>query len=131
LVPRWLAPPGAAGAGVRRALWLIAALACLAPWFGRPALVWLVNAGSLGVIVAYGLVALAFVRLRARAPELPRPYRVPGGTWCGWTAFALALLLALLYLPPSPSALAWPEEWLICGLWVAAGVLLYRRQART
>jgi len=131
LLPGWLAPRAHGAPNLAPALWAICALSCLAPWFGRPALVWLVDAGSLGVIVAYALVALAFVRLRQHQPDLPRPYRVPGGVACGWLAFGLSLLLAALYLPPSPSALVWPQEWILCGAWAAAGIALYRRAAGT
>ncbi|MGY8795589.1 MAG: amino acid permease, partial [Woeseiales bacterium] len=35
-----------------RAVMLIGALSILAPLFGRPALVWLVDAGGLGIVVA-------------------------------------------------------------------------------
>ena len=55
---------------------------------------------------------------------------MPAGAACGWLAFGLALALAALYLPPSPSALVWPQEWLLCGAWALAGVVLYRRAVR-
>ncbi|WP_206045416.1 APC family permease [Oceanicoccus sagamiensis] len=61
------------------AILLIGALCCLAPFFGRTMLVWLVDAGSFSVVIAYGLVALSFLVLRAREPDMPRPYRVYGG----------------------------------------------------
>lgn len=131
LLPAWLAPRDRGASNLAPALWAICAVSCLAPWFGRPALVWLVDAGSLGVIVAYALVALAFVRLRQREPAMPRPYRVTGGVTCGWLAFGLSLLLAALYLPPSPGALIWPQEWLLCGVWTVAGIILYRHSAPT
>lgn len=130
LLPDWLAGDGQPDKAIARALWTICALSCIAPWFGRAALVWLVDAGSLAVVVAYALVALAFVVLRRREPGMPRPYRVPGGSLCGWLAFALSLGLAALYLPASPSALVWPQEWLICGVWLVAGGVLYRLRRR-
>lgn len=126
MLPRPLGVLHARHATPARALWVICAVSCLAALFGRPALVWLVDAGSLGVIVAYAVVALAFVALRRREPALARPYRVPGGETCGWVAFLLALAIGSLYLPWSPAALVWPEEWLICGLWAVAGALLFR-----
>ncbi|MGE0486924.1 MAG: APC family permease [Gammaproteobacteria bacterium] len=130
-LPRWLAGGGAAEAGApRRALWVICGLSCLAPWFGRPALVWLVDAGSVGVIVAYAIVALAFLRLRAREPDMPRPYRVPYGQWVGRAAFVLAVAIGLLYLPWSPSALRWPEEWLVCLTWVVLGFAFHLARQR-
>ncbi len=106
-------------------LWCICAVSCLAPWFGRPALVWLIDAGSLGVIIAYAIVALAFLVLRKKEPSLPRPYRVRFGTAVGVLAFVLALGIIGLYLPGSPGALIWPQEWVICGVWVAIGLVLY------
>jgi basic amino acid/polyamine antiporter, APA family len=128
-LPRWIA--GDAEDGPRRALWAICVASCFAPWFGRPALVWLVDAGSVGVIVAYAVVALAFLRLRQVEPELARPYRVRHGLLVGRAAFVLALTIGALYLPWSPSALEWPEEWLICILWalLGAGLFHYTRRA--
>jgi amino acid transporter len=38
------------------------------------------------------LISAAFLRLRAARPDLPRPYRVPGG-WCGALTASLPLLL--------------------------------------
>ncbi|MEQ8230089.1 MAG: APC family permease [Gammaproteobacteria bacterium] len=123
-LPAWLAG-GPAHAAPARALWLICAVSCLAPWFGRPALVWLVDAGSVGVIVAYAVVALAFLVLRRREPGLVRPYRVPCGEIVAGAALILALAIGALYLPWSPSALVWPQEWAICGAWGVAGAVLY------
>ncbi|MEQ8660600.1 MAG: amino acid permease, partial [Gammaproteobacteria bacterium] len=128
-LPAWIGGGGAHGAPAR-ALWLICAVSCLAPWFGRPALVWLVDAGSVGVIVAYAVVALAFLVLRHREPHLARPYRVPAGGIVGGSALVMALAIGALYLPWSPSALVWPQEWLICGAWAGAGVALYASRRR-
>lgn len=106
------------------AIALVGGLSLLAPCFGRPALVWLVNAGGLGIVVAYATVALAFLVLRRREPELERPYRVPAGRLVGASALLLSLLLIGLYLPGSPAALRWPEEWAIVALWAALGAAL-------
>ena len=64
------------------ALMAVGLLTCISPWFGRPVLIWLLNVGSFGVIVAYIFVALSFLALRRREPQLARPYRVPGGGRC-------------------------------------------------
>jgi amino acid transporter len=99
------------------AIILVGALAVVAPLFGRRTLIWLVDAGGFGIVTAYALVALSFIVLRRREPEMPRPYRVLNGKVVGPAAFILSLGMASLYLPWSPSALVWPEEWLIllCG----------------
>lgn len=107
------------------ALLAIGALVCIAPWFGRPILVWLINAGSFGVIIAYMIVAVSFLVLRRREPDMPRPYRVRHGALVGGVAFALSAALMLLYLPSGPAGLAWPHEWGICLAWAVTGGALY------
>ena len=103
---------------------VLTAITAVAPFFGRPALVWLVDAGSLATVVAYLLVAAAFLVIRRRHPGLPRPYRVPAPGVVGWLAVAATVFFVLLYLPGSPSALVWPEEWAIVLLWTACGAAL-------
>ena len=103
---------------------VLTAITAIAPFFGRPALVWLVDAGSLATVVAYLMVAAAFLVIRRRHPDLPRPYRVAAPAVVGWLAVATTVFFILLYLPGSPSALAWPEEWAIVLLWLGLGVVL-------
>jgi amino acid transporter len=93
--------------------------------FGRPALVWLVNAGGLGIVVAYAFVAWSFLALRKNEPELARPYQAPLGKVTGYAALVLSIGLIFLYLPGSPSALVWPQEWGIILFWVVLGLGLY------
>jgi len=131
MFPAWFATLHKKHGSPARALWLICAVSCIAPWFGRPVLMWLLNAGSLGVVIAYATVALAFLALRRNEPDLQRPYRVPYGKVCGATAFVVACTIGSLYLPWSPVALAWPEEWLICGVWSLCGVAVYLSRTKT
>ena len=96
----------------------------LAPFFGRPALVWLVDAGSFATVVAYLLVAASFLIIRRRHPGLRRPYRTPAPLVVGWLAVLATAFFIVLYLPGSPSALVWPEEWVIVLAWGGLGALL-------
>jgi amino acid transporter len=108
-----------------RAVLLIGALSVLAPFFGRPALVWLVDAGGLGIVIAYAFVAWSFLVLRKREPDMERPYKVRGGRMVGRIALVLSLAIAVLYLPGSPAALVWPYEWMIFLGWALFGVVMY------
>lgn len=103
----------------------ITACALAAPFLGRSALVWVANAASLGVVVAYFLVSVSFVLLRKQEPEMPRPYRVRNGRFVGHSALVITFGFILLYMPFSPSALVWPYEWGIVLAWVALGVVAY------
>ncbi|OHV08926.1 APC family permease [Kushneria phosphatilytica] len=106
------------------AILLIGALSTIAPFLGRPALVWLVDAGGLGIVIAYLMVALSFLVLRHREPSMSRPFLVGRGKWVGGISVALALGMVCLYLPGSPSALT-GTEWVIFGLWMLAGLAMY------
>ena len=108
------------------AVLLIGVLSVMAPLFGRPALVWLVDAGGLGIVIAYAFVAWSFLVLRKREPEMPRPYVVRHGRLIGTVALVLSLGIAALYFPGSPAALVWPYEWLIVIAWVVLGAFMLR-----
>jgi APA family basic amino acid/polyamine antiporter len=107
-----------------RAILLIGCLSVLAPLFGRPALVWLVDAGGFGVVIAYAMVAWSFLILRRNEPDMPRPYKVRHGKLVGILALVFSLALCSLYLPWSPAALVWPAEWAIVFFWCAIGAVL-------
>lgn len=103
------------------AILLISALSAIAPLFGRSALGWVVNAGGFGIVFAYLFVAAAFIKLRLTEPALERPYRAPGGIIAGWVALILGAGMIMLYLPFSPSALIWPQEWGMLLAWALLG----------
>ena len=113
------------------AIAVIGALSIFAPLLGRSALVWVVNAGAFGIVIAYLFVAASFIALRLREPTLERPYKAPMGMGVGVIAIILSVALILLYLPPSPAALAWPQEWGLVGVWtlIWVDVLVYVRAA--
>ena len=58
------------------ALYLIGALSVLAPFCGRKMLVWIVDAGNFGCCLAYCMVAISFIILRKKEPDMARPYKV-------------------------------------------------------
>ena len=100
-------------------------IACISPLFGRTILVWLINVGSFAVVVAYLFVPVAFLVLRRDRPEMPRPFRVSHGKTVGWTAVVLGVALLCLYMPFSPSSLAWPYEWAMVLGWAAIGAAMW------
>lgn len=102
---------------------LLTSISIVAPFFGRQVLVWLVDAGGLATVLGYFLVTVSFLRLRKLHPELERPYRVPAPRLIGGLALVATLLFIGLYLPGSPSALIWPQEWAIIAGWTVLGSL--------
>jgi basic amino acid/polyamine antiporter, APA family len=112
------------------AIVLVTALSMLAPFFGRPVLVWIVDAGSFAAVTAYLLVAISFLRIHRRYPDLERPYRAPMPRLVGVLALLASLLFLALYLPGSPAALVWPHEWLAILLWALLGVAFWAATRR-
>lgn len=106
------------------AILLIGMLSTAAPLLGRKALVWFVDAGSLAIVIAYLFVALSFVVLRLREPDMPRPFKVRCGMLVGVVSVLLSLAMAAMYMPFSPSALV-PVEWALFVAWMAIGLVLY------
>lgn len=109
-----------------KAILLVAVLSTLAPLLGRPALVWFVNAGDLGLVVAWLMVAVSFIIIRKKDPHMDRPFKLKSGTTIGWIATIMSIGIAILYFPGMPSALAWPYEWLIIFVWIILGAILYK-----
>ncbi|SES75755.1 Amino acid transporter [Salinibacillus kushneri] len=112
-----------------KAILLIAVLSTAAPLLGRPALAWFVDAGGIGLVVAWLLVAISFIMLRKKSPEMNRPFKLPGGSLLGWIAAIMAGGVTILYLPGMPSALG-VTEWIIVGFWTLLGVILYNYSIR-
>ncbi|MCF6410049.1 APC family permease [Pseudalkalibacillus salsuginis] len=107
------------------AILAIGGLAVLAPLLGRPALVWIVDAGGLGIVIAYFMVALSFLVLRKKEPAMERPFRAGKGTAVGWIALVLSLGFISLYMPGMPAALVWPAEWIMVGIWFLIGAYYF------
>ncbi|WP_349408698.1 APC family permease [Pseudalkalibacillus sp. SCS-8] len=103
----------------------IGALAVLAPLLGRPALVWIVDAGGLGIVIAYFMVALAFLVLRKKEPNMDRPFRAGKGNFVGWIALVLSIGFITLYMPGMPAALIWPYEWIMVAGWFLIGAYFF------
>lgn len=108
-----------------RAIIVIGVLSALAPLFGRQILGWLANSAGFAAVVAYFLVAVSFIVLRKREPDMPRPFKLPAGLVLGALGVVVTLLLGYAYLPGSPGALAWPQEWLMLLLWFGVGLPMY------
>jgi amino acid transporter len=104
----------------------IGGLSLISPFFGREILIWLVDAGSFAIVVAYLFVVISFLKLRLAEPQMPRPFRVPYGMPLGAVTLLLTAALLLLYLPGSPAALLWPEEWAMLLAASLVGFVFYK-----
>lgn len=107
------------------ALLLIGVLSLAAPFFGRTMLVWISDAASFACCLAYCMVALSFLRLRRKEPDMNRPFRVKHYKFVGVTASLLSGLMVVLYLIPGSGSSLTREEWIITGGWALLGLAFY------
>ncbi|WP_377887571.1 APC family permease [Alkalihalobacillus sp. R86527] len=112
------------------AVLFIGVLSMLAPLLGRSALVWIVDAGGLGIVVAYFLVALSFIVLRKREPNMERPFRASKSPVFGYLALVLSFGFVTLYLPGMPASLIWPYEWIMFAAWSLVGLFFFMRMRK-
>jgi amino acid transporter len=114
------------------AVLLTGAVTLLAPLLGRSALLAFVDVGSFCIAAAFLGVAVSVWKLRRSRPDLPRPYRVPGGNLVPAVAAAGSLgMLLVMIVPGSPAALAWPIEIAILGAFIILGALFWMAASRT
>jgi amino acid transporter len=106
------------------AILVVGLITSLSPLFGRPVLVWIVDASGFGTVIAYFMVAVSFLALRRKEPDLARPYKVKNGPLVGCLAVAVSAFFLYLYLPIGPGALL-PVEWAMVLAWVALGVVFF------
>ena len=109
------------------AIIVIGVISFVAPFFGEEMLIWLVDAGSMSIVIAYLMVAISFLVLRRREPQMSRPFRVGAGMVVGAIAVLLSLFFFVQYLPGMPAGLIWPPEWAIVILWWIAGLIFIFR----
>lgn len=105
------------------ALYLIGALSVLAPFCGRKMLVWIVDAGNFGCCLAYCMVAISFIILRKKEPDMARPYKVKHYKIVGTIAVLMSgLMVAMYIIPNSGCTLVW-QEVCMAGGWCLLGLI--------
>ena len=105
------------------AILLIGVLSVISVFFGRKMLIWISDTASFACCVAYCMVALAFLVIRQKEPDLPRPYKVKHHRFVGIIAALLAGFMAVLYLVPGSGCSFTPEEFIIAIVWILMGAL--------
>lgn len=125
MIPKWFGYIHPKYKTPTNAIVFLGLLAFVAPFLGRPALVWIVNAGGIGIVFGYLLVSIAFLRLRKIDADLERPYKIKYYRFVGVMAILLSIIFISFYMPGMPSALVWPIEWLIVGVWSLIGLSLW------
>lgn len=112
------------------AIWFVAALCLIAPWFGREVLLWIVDMSAVGVTIAYTYTCLAAFKLFRWSRSPADPDEPEGARSTPKRVLALlgvvtgVVFFCLLMVPGSPAQLGLPSL-LALGLWVLIGVVFF------
>ena len=105
------------------AILLVGFLSIVSVVFGRTMLVWIADVASFACCIAYCMVAIAFLIIRKKEPELHRPYKVKHFVLVGLIAAVMSGIMALLCLVPGSGCTFTKEEFVIAAGWIVLGVV--------
>lgn len=104
--------------------YLLAVITIVGPFLGTKMLVPLTNVSALAFIFACTMVSFSCYKMRKTEPNLPRPYKVPGGKLgISLACLAGSSLVGLMVIPGSPATLNAVEWALVLG-WLAVGLTI-------
>lgn len=108
----------------RLACIVLAVITLAGPFMGKNMLIPLTKVSALAFIFSCTMVSLACLKMRFTEPDLPRPYKVPGGKFGIALAIAAGLvIISLIVFPITAESLDF-TGWAIVLGWLALGLVL-------
>lgn len=125
MIPAWFGVMHKKNGTPINALLFLGIVTGVAPFFGLAMLDWAVDAGGPSIVITYLMVAVVFLILRKREPDMARPFKVGRSRTTGTIVGVLAVLatagMLALYLPGLPAFLSL-GPWILFGLWWIFGI---------
>lgn len=103
---------------------LVGGVCIVAPLLGRNALIWFVDTSAFSSLFAYCCVALGFVILRIKEPELNRPFKVKFGLPLGIAVTCISILYFIIYVQQTLMNADSFDEMILIGIWLLLGVVM-------
>ena len=105
------------------ALILLGIITTIAVFFGKKMLLWVVDAGNFGCVLAYFMVSVSFLVLRVKEPDMERPYKVGPYRFVGIMAVLMSGFMLVMYVVPSSGSALYPQEWGMVLGWTLLGLI--------
>ena len=105
------------------ALILLGIITTIAVFFGKKMLLWVVDAGNFGCVLAYFMVSVSFLVLRVKEPDMERPYKVGPYRFVGIMAVLMSGFMLVMYVVPSSGSALYPQEWAMVLGWTLLGLI--------
>ncbi len=92
---------------------------------GHSALLWFIDTGGIYIGLAWFIGVTSMYQMRRRYPHIERTYAVRR-SWLPIIGGVAAVLIIIMTLLPNTSmSLAWPDEYILLGVWLLLGLLIY------
>ncbi len=99
-------------------------LSLIGPFLGAGLIDTVTSFSSAAYVLTWMITAYCLIRLRKTRPEIPRPYKVPGGISIAWfAALAATAVFILLFVPGNPAFIGWTAV-IAFAAWIGIGLLL-------
>ncbi|MFC2164139.1 APC family permease [Acidobacteriota bacterium] len=131
LLPRWFGDISERYHTPKNAVFFVGVIAVIGPFMGKAVLLHILKVGGFGYICAWCITCIATIHLRKKAPNMNRPYKVKHISVLYIGAFLSAILVLLMIVPGSSAQLEWPLEYIIFGVWLLLGYILYLWRLRS
>ncbi len=95
------------------------------PFLGIGVIDLLTLIGSTGFAIGWGLACLSAVRLRKTEPDMPRPYKLPGGVKTAWLGAILCGIFLINCIVPGLPGYMGTTGMILFMLWSGLGVVFY------
>jgi amino acid transporter len=128
VLPEWFIKVDQNTGVPKNAVLFTAAMALMAPWFGRNVIIWVVDMAAMGTAFGYMYTCLGAYRetRKPNSADVAIPIKSSTALLGGLISFGILLLLCV---PGSPGFMA-IESWYACAIWVAIGGVFYLSQAK-
>ena len=95
------------------------------PFLGLGVIDALTSFGAAAFLLSWGFAAASLIRLRKTEPELPRPYRIPGGVKTAWFALLCVTALFVMCFIPGSACYMGDGACIFFVVWLALGIALF------
>jgi amino acid transporter len=92
---------------------------------GHSALLWFIDTGGIYIGLAWFIGVTSMYMMRRRYPHVERTYTVRRSWLPIIGGVAAVLIIFMTLLPNTSMSLAWPYEYIILGVWLLLGLLIY------
>ena len=100
-------------------------LSLIGPFLGAGLIGDITSFSAAAFVLSWTITSYSLIRLRKTEPDLPRPYKIPGGiAMGGFSAIVTTVVFILLFVPNNPVYMGKTASLMFVG-WMVIGVILY------